>query len=132
MKLTGNFTIKGRISRMNYLKYQVIVGIPILVLHHVYRYGTFFKDKTLLALILFVLFIPLHIILICKTIQRLHDLNTPEAIIWGLTIFISLIYLLNTISSSYDFLTALFLIYLALLLGKGAEDANEYGEVPIE
>jgi len=126
MDIKEAFSFKGRISRMNYLGYQFFVGIPIVFLQILY--DAFFTGKILLSLILLIFHVPLSIILICKSIQRLHDINISGAVI--LVPFA--IYFLHVITPNYNFLPFLMVFQIFLLLKKGTEDSNKYGEAPLE
>ncbi|RKD22436.1 Uncharacterized membrane protein YhaH, DUF805 family [Caminicella sporogenes DSM 14501] len=126
MDIKEAFSFKGRISRMNYFWYQLFVGIPIIFLQILYN--VFLADKILLALIVLVLHTPLSIILICKSIQRLHDINISGKVI--LVPFV--IVFLHVITPNYNFLPFLMVFQVSLLLIRGTEGSNKYGEAPLE
>lgn len=126
MDIKKAFSFKGRISRMNYFWYQLFIGIPIALLQILYN--VFLTDKILLGLILPFFLIPLSIILMCKTIQRLHDINLP-----GILILIPLsIGFLDGISPTYNFVPLILVFQIFVLFKKGTKDYNKYGEAPLE
>lgn len=126
MSIKEAFSFKGRISRMNYFLYQLLVGIPIIFLQVLQ--DAFFTGKIFFSLIILAFEIPLVIILICKSIQRLHDINLPGII----TLAPFIITFLNAISPNYNFIPFIYVFHGALLIIKGHEDSNKYGEAPLE
>lgn len=79
MSLKELFSLKGRISSVTFSDYQFIIFAPIFMLR---RLSYFFGSRsTSLSLFFIILTIPFYILLICKTIERLHDLNLPTKII---------------------------------------------------
>lgn len=64
----------------------------------------------------------------CKTIQRLHDINLS-----GTLILIPLsIGLLDAVSPTYNFVPLIVIFQIFVLFKKGTEDYNKYGEAPLE
>lgn len=79
MSLKELFSFKGRISSVTFSDYQFIILAPIFMLR---RLSYFFGSRsTSLSLFFIILTIPFYILLIYKTIERLHDLNLPTKII---------------------------------------------------
>ena len=126
MDIKEAFSFKGRINRMNYFWYQFVVGIPIVFIQILHN--NFFADKIVLSLIVLVFYIPLTIVLICKTIQRLHDINIP-----GIVVLIPYaIAFLHVITPKYNLLPFSLAFQVFLLIIKGNEGSNKYGEAPLE
>lgn len=126
MDIKKVFSFKGRISRRNYFLYQLFLGIPIVLLQIISN--AFFTNKILLFSILLIFQIPSSIVLTCKSIQRLHDIN-----ISGSAILIQyIITYLHALTPNYNLLPFLLVFQVFLQIKKGTEDSNRYGEAPLE
>lgn len=104
------FTARGRLNRGKFFLYNVLISIIANIGTMIVSYS----DNLLVVLLAAVLSIALAVASIMITIQRLHDINRP-----GIHFLLLLVPLYN--------------IYLGfvLLLKKGTDGPNQYGEDPL-
>ena len=106
------FALKGRIGRLRYLAYGLAVSLSIIVVMSILT-GILTLISPLLAMFVFVLYIPLLGVSIVMAIRRLNDMDQN-----GWLSVLIIIPLVN------------FFFGLWLLFGRGTQGANSYGPAP--
>ncbi|CAH2213611.1 DUF805 domain-containing protein [Tepidibacter aestuarii] len=108
--MSNLFTFEGRINRAKYFGYSLLISFILMFLLHVTEY----TENTFLVYIYIISAIIASIINICLIIKRLHDIERAGTHYFLLIIPIYNIYL-----------------HLLLLLKKGTDGPNQYGEDPL-
>lgn len=119
------FSFKGRICRVTFSNYQFIIYTPIFILKRLYflRYHPMLSPFPTFFTVIKILAIPFYISLICKSIERLHDLNlSGKIVLLPLTFF--LISKIQPYGSQFTFIsyTIVFAFYLFLLFKPGQSE----------
>lgn len=104
------FSFEGRINRFKFFFIYLLVSIPVYFFNKIVDLSGF----SLIFIIAPIFQIPCAVLLICITVQRLHDIDRPGFHYWFLFIPFYNLYLI-----------------LLLLFKKGTDGLNEYGEGPL-
>ena len=112
------FTTQGRLNRLSYLKYIIVLSLASFVVSFIIGFiGALLTgdaDSTFVNILALIVTFPFTVGAIMAAIRRLHDLNRS-----GWFMFAAIIPLLNLVLGIY------------LLFFKGTEGYNQYGEDPL-
>ncbi|MCT4565357.1 MAG: DUF805 domain-containing protein [Maledivibacter sp.] len=121
MNIKNLFLFNGRINRKKYIFYQLVFPILILPL------SFYNPDNIFLILIKTCLNLSIAIILVSKSVQRLHDMNFS-----GVVVLIPLILgFLGNFLDSLIFPMIVLGYYIHLMIKKGTIGPNKYGDDPL-